>query len=70
MPKILKHKKPILVALATATTILGLIGFSLSKDSTGLAILNHTLGLFILEWVDYEDSWILDVARSHPSEIV
>jgi len=62
MPRILKHKKNILFILATATTILGLIGFSLSKDSTGLAILNHTLGLFILEWVDYEDSWILDVA--------
>lgn len=62
MSKILKHKKTILVTLATSTTILGLVGFYLSKDSTGLQILNHTLGLFIFEWVDYEDSWILDVA--------
>ena len=62
MPKILKHKKNILVTLATSTTILGLSGFYLSKDSTGLEVLNHTLGLFIFEWVDYPDSWILDIA--------
>jgi len=62
MPRILKHKKAIFVTLATSTIILGLIGFSLSKDSTGLQIINHTLGLFIFEWVDYEESLILDLA--------
>jgi hypothetical protein len=57
-----KYKNHILALLATLTFILGVIGFSISEESTGLEVLNHTLGLYVMEWVDHEDSWILDLA--------
>ncbi|HHD80143.1 MAG TPA: hypothetical protein ENK99_00825, partial [Campylobacterales bacterium] len=60
--KILKYKKLILVLLAVVTSLFGIIGFYL-VGSTPLQIITHTLGLFILEWVDYPDCWILDLAK-------
>ena len=62
MVKLQKYKNHILIALATLTFVLGIIGFSLSKESTGLEILTHTLGLYAMEWVGHEKSLILDFA--------
>jgi len=62
MRKIQKYKNHILIALATLTFVLGIIGFSLSKESTGLEVLTHTLGLYAMEWVEHEKSLILDFA--------
>ena len=62
MIKLQKYKNHILIALATLTFLFGMTGFYLSENSTGLEVLNHTLGLYVMEWVDHEDSWVLDLA--------
>ncbi len=62
MIELQKYKNWILALLATLTFLFGMVGFYLSESSTGLEVLNHTLGLYVMEWVDHEDSWVLDLA--------
>jgi len=59
---LVKYKKDILTLLATFTFVTGFVGYTFSPDSTGLEIVNNTVGLFIFAWAD-DDSIILDIAK-------
>ena len=56
------YKKTIFALLFSLTAIIGLIGYTLSPDSTGLEILNNTAGLFIFAWAN-DESILLDIAK-------
>jgi hypothetical protein len=59
---VVKYKKEIFTLLATLTFVIGFIGYLNSADSTGLEILNNTVGLFVFAWAG-DDNWILDIAK-------
>lgn len=58
----INNREIILVVLASIAATTGLLGYIISKDSTGLEIINNTISLFILSWAN-DDSWILDIAK-------
>ncbi len=59
---IVKYKKSIFAILFVVAFFLGFIGYLVSDDSTGLEVLNNTIGLFIFAWAG-DDSVILDFAK-------
>lgn len=59
---LVKHKKAIFIVLLVLTSFVGFIGYLKSPDSTGLEIVNNTIGLFIFAWAD-DDNWVLDIAK-------
>ncbi len=58
----LNNRKVILVILITITALLGFIGYLISSESTGLEVINNTIGLFVFAWAG-DDSLLLDIAK-------
>lgn len=54
----IKHQKIILIFLAVISTFLGLVGFGIAEESTGLEIINDTIAMFAIEWGDSDNAWI------------
>ncbi len=49
--------------LVVLSTVLGLVGFSISDKTTGLDVVTHTIGLFFLEWTDNDDNIFVNLAQ-------
>ncbi len=59
----IKYKTKIFTVLAISAIFLGLVGFyGIAENPWSLHPLVCTLGLFVFEWTDYGDSFLLDVA--------
>jgi len=58
----IENKHIFIATFAIIGVILGFIGYCISDESTGLEVLNNTIGLFVLQWAD-DDSMILDFAK-------
>jgi len=60
---LIRYKRHIFKWLAIVSFLLGVYGFyGIAKNPWSLHPIVSTLGLFVFEWRDYSNSWILDLA--------